>query len=179
MTDGLLGERRLLAWVERQAHESWFGPRLNTLEAAVPYASALLVYALLAAFGLRRVEDRWPALRAMAAGVGAWIVSDVLKLVVERPRPCLHQLSCGTHSFPEGPGMVFAAIAVAIWPSSRAIALVAAVCALADGAVQLAYGDHWPSDLLGAWVLGGMCGFIIPRAAERLSRGREEQPAGE
>ena len=62
--------------------------------------------------------------------------------------------------------MVLAAVAVAIWPSSRAIA-VAAVCAVADAVVQLAYGSHWPSDLLGAWVLGGACGFAVPRAAER------------
>ena len=179
MSEGLPGERRFLSWAERQAHESWLGPRLHSLETAVPYGSAFLVYALLTVFGLRRAEHRSPALRAMAAGVVAWIASDVLKLLVERPRPCLHQLSCGTHSFPEGPGMVLAAVAVAIWPSSRAIALVAALCAVADAVVQLAYGSHWPSDLLGAWVLGGLCGFVVPRAAERLSRGREEPPAGE
>ena len=94
-------------------------------------------------------------------------------LIVERPRPCLHQLSCGTHSFPEGPGMVLAAVAVAIWPTSRAITLVAAVCALADAAVQLGYGSHWPSDLLGAWLLGGLCGFAVPRVAGILARAPE------
>jgi membrane-associated phospholipid phosphatase len=109
-------------------------------------------------------------LRAMAAGAVAWIVSDIAKLVVERPRPCLHQLSCGTHSFPEGPGTVLIAVAVAIWPRSRAIALVAVVCALADAAVQLAYGSHWPSDLLGAWLLGGACGLAVPRVAARRAR---------
>ena len=60
--------------------------------------------------------------------------------------------------------MVLAAVAVAIWPRSRAIAVVAVVCALADAVVQLAYGSHWPSDLLGAWLLGGACGFAVPRA---------------
>jgi membrane-associated phospholipid phosphatase len=179
MSDGLLGEGRLLDWAHRQAYDSRLRPRLHALETAVPYGSALLVYALLALLALRRAEDRSPALRAMAAGVVAWIVSDVVKLVVERPRPCLHQLSCGTHSFPEGPGMVLAAVAVAIWPRSRAIALVAAVCAVADGAVQLASGSHWPSDLLGAWILGGLCGFTVPRIADALSRRRDEPPAGE
>jgi membrane-associated phospholipid phosphatase len=75
--------------------------------------------------------------------------------------------------------MVLAAVAVAIWPNSRAIALVAAVCAVADGAVQLAYGSHWPSDLAGAWILGGLCGFAVPRMAEWLSRTRSEPPKGE
>jgi membrane-associated phospholipid phosphatase len=179
MSDGLPGEGRLLDWVHRKAFESRLRPRLHTLETAVPYGSAFLVYGLLALLALRRPEERSPALRAMAAGVVAWIVSDVLKLLVERPRPCLHQLSCGTHSFPEGPGMVLAAVAVAIWPSSRAITLVAAVCALADGLVQLAYGSHWPSDLLGAWIIGGVCGFAVPRIAQTLSRTQGEPPAGE
>jgi hypothetical protein len=170
MTEGLPGEERLVRWAHTHAYESRLRPRLHALETAVPYTSAAIVYGLLALLALRRIEDRSPALRAMAAGVVAWIVSDVVKLIVERPRPCLHQLSCGTHSFPEGPGMVLAAVAVAIWPTSRAIALVAAVCALADAAVQLGYGSHWPSDLLGAWLLGGLCGFAVPRAARVVAR---------
>jgi membrane-associated phospholipid phosphatase len=172
MRAGLPGDGRLLNWAHRHAYESRLRPRLHALETAVPYGSAALVYALLVLLALRRPADRSPALRAMAAGVVAWIASDVVKLLVERPRPCLHQLSCGTHSFPEGPGMVLAAVAVAIWPRSRALALVAGACALADAAVQLAYGSHWPSDLLGAWLLGGLCGFAVPRGAERLSRAR-------
>jgi membrane-associated phospholipid phosphatase len=171
MREGLPGDERLLDWVHRQAYQSRLRPRLHALETAVPYGSAALVYGLLALLWLRRPDDRSPALRAMAAGVVAWLVSDAVKLIVERPRPCVHQLSCGTHSFPEGPGMVLAALAVAIWPHSRAIALVAVVCALADGVVQLAYGSHWPSDLLGAWLLGGLCGFLVPRLAQRLARG--------
>ena len=75
--------------------------------------------------------------------------------------------------------MVLAAIAVAIWPRSRSIALVAVVCAIADAAVQLGYGSHWPSDLIGAWILGGLCGLIVPRAAPRLVRAREERSGGE
>lgn len=170
MREGLPGEERLVRWAHRHAYESRLRPRLHALETAVPYGGTALVYGLLVLLALRRSEDRTAALRAMAAGVVAWIASDVVKLLVERPRPCLHQLSCGTHSFPEGPGVVLAALAVAIWPKSRAIALVAALCALADAAVQLGYGSHWPSDLLGAWLLGGLCGFAVPRAAALLVR---------
>jgi membrane-associated phospholipid phosphatase len=179
MRQGLPGEGRLLNWAHRHAYESRLRPRLHTLESAVPYGSAALVYTLLAVLALRREQDRGPALRAMAAGVAAWLMSDAAKLIVERPRPCLHQLSCGTHSFPEGPGMVLAAISVAIWQRSRAIAVVAALCALADAAVQLGYGSHWPSDLIGAWVLGGLCGVIVPRVALALTRAREAEPEGE
>jgi undecaprenyl-diphosphatase len=179
MSSGLAGEGRFLEWAHRHARESRFGPRLHTLESAVPYSGAAVVYALLALLALRRPADRGPALRAMAAGVVAWIVSDALKLAVERPRPCLNYISCGHHSFPEGPGMVLAAVAVAIWPRSRPIAVVAIVWALADAAVQLGYGSHWPSDLLGAWVLGGLCGAIVPAAILALLRRREAAPDGE
>ena len=169
---GLPGDGRLLNWVHQHAYDSRLRPRLHALETGVPYGSALLVYALLAWLAVRREEDRSPALRAMAAGVVAWLVSDVVKLAVERPRPCVHSLSCGTHSFPEGPGMVLAAVAVAIWPRSRPLAVVAGVCAVADAAVQLGYGSHWPSDMLGAWILGGLCGFAVPRVAQRVARAR-------
>lgn len=173
MREGLPGEARVVRWAHRHAYESRLRPRLHALETAVPYGGAALLYCLLGLLALRQIEQRSGALRAMAAGVVAWIVSDVAKLIVERPRPCLHQLSCGTHSFPEGPGMVFAAVAVAIWPSSRALTLVAVACALVDAVVQLGYGSHWPSDLLGAWALGGLCGLAVPRAAEMLARARD------
>jgi undecaprenyl-diphosphatase len=170
MREGLPGELRLLQWSHRHAAESRLGSRLHQLETAVPYGSAAVVYCLLAGLALHWPESRGAALRAMAAGVVAWLVSDIAKALVSRPRPCLHPFACGSQSFPEGPGMVLSALAVAIWPTSRTIALVAAGCALADAVVQLAYGSHWPSDLLGAWVLGGFCGFLVPRLALRFMR---------
>ena len=173
MREALPGEERIVRWAHRHAYESRLRPRLHALETAVPYGGAALVFCLLGLLAVRKIEDRSAALRAMTAGVVAWILSDVAKLLVERPRPCLHQLSCGNHSFPEGPGTVLAAVAVAIWPRSRAIALVAVACALADAAVQLGYGSHWPSDLLGGWALGGACGFVVPRLAAVLARAPE------
>ncbi len=179
MRQGLPGEERLLHWAHRRAYASPLGPRLHALETAVPYGGAALVYALLALLALKREQDRGPALVAMGTGVVAWIASDVAKLIVERPRPCLDQISCGTHSFPEGPGVVLVAIAVAICPRSRSLAAIAGLCALADAAVQLGYGNHWPSDLVGAWLLGGICGAIVPRVAQALVRAREAAPDGE
>ena len=179
MSSGLPGDGRLLEWVYGHAHDSRLRPRLHLLESAVPYSGAAVVYALLALLAFRRADDRGPALRAMAAGVIAWILSNVLKLAVERPRPCLDSISCGNHSFPEGPGMVLAAVAVAIWPRSRPIAIVAAVWAIADAAAQLAYGSHWPSDLLGAWLLGGLCGLVVPAGLHALMRRREAARGGE
>jgi membrane-associated phospholipid phosphatase len=169
MSSGLPGEGRFVRWAHQRAYESRLRPRLHVLESVVPYAGAALVYLLLGLLALRD-ETRRPALRAMAAGVVAWIASDVLKELFERQRPCLHPYSCGNHSFPEGPGMVLAALAVAIWPTSRGIAAVAAGCALADAVVQLAYGNHWPSDLAGAWIIGSLLGLAVPRVADRLER---------
>ena len=179
MSSSVPGDGRLLEWVYRHAHESRFRPRLHLLESAVPYSGAAVVYGLLSLLAFRREDDRGPAVRAMAAGVVAWILSNALKLAVERPRPCLDAVSCGNHSFPEGPGMVLAAVAVAIWPRSRPIAIVAAVWALADAAAQLGYGSHWPSDLLGAWVIGGLCGLAVPAALLALQRRREGTAGGE
>jgi membrane-associated phospholipid phosphatase len=178
MSSSLPGEGRFVRWVHQRAYDSRLRPRLHTLETVVPYGGAAIVYLLLGLLALRD-ETRRPALRAMAAGVVAWITSDALKELFERQRPCLHHYSCGNHSFPEGPGMVLAALAVAIWPTSRPIAVVAVVCAIADAAVQLAYGNHWPSDLVGAWIIGGLCGFAVPRIAEWLTRIDRQGPSEE
>jgi undecaprenyl-diphosphatase len=175
MSAGLPGERRLLEWVGRQTYDSPLRGRLHALETGVPYGGAALVYCLLGLLALRRREDRRPALVAAAAGVLGWVASDAVKLLVERSRPCIEGHACGGHSFPEGPGTVLVAIAVAIWPHSRAVALVAGVCALADATAQLAYGSHWPSDLLGAWALGAACGCAaLGAASARAARSRGE-----
>jgi membrane-associated phospholipid phosphatase len=168
MTRGLPGDERLLLWAHRHAYDSRLRGRMHLLETAVPYGGCALVYCLLGVLALREATRR-AALRAMTAGVVAWLVSAALKVLVDRPRPCLTRFSCGGHSFPEGPETVLAAIAVAVWPSSRPIAVIAALCALADAAVQLGQGNHWPSDLVGAWLIGGLCGFAVPRIAARLT----------
>ena len=171
MNGRLPGEERLLEWFHRQADASPLRGRLHALETGVPYTAAALVYCLLGALALRRREDRAPAQLAGLAGVLGWVASDLAKRLVERPRPCLDAFACGGQSFPEGPGTVLVAIAVAIWPRSRAVAAVAVACAIADAAAQLAYGSHWPSDLLGAWALGAACGAAVLLAA-RAAAGR-------
>ena len=76
--------------------------------------------------------------------------------------------------------MVLAAVAVAIWPRSRAIAAGRGASARSP-----TRPCSWPTAAtgratsLGAWVLGGLCGFVVPRVAERLCARREAAPAGE
>ena len=57
--------------------------------------------------------------------------------------------------------------------------MLAAFCAVLDAGVQLANGGHWPSDLIGAWLIGGLCGFAVSRSAARLSRAGSRMPLGE
>ena len=76
--------------------------------------------------------------------------------------------------------MVLAAVAVAIWPTlARRSPCVAAVCAVADAPCSSPTANHWPSDIVGAWVIGGLCGFAVPRIAERLGASTRRIPLGE
>lgn len=109
------------------------------------------------------------ALFLLLASVVAVMVGDVLKLLVERPRPpaetvALYDASDG-YGFPSGTALlVLVALGVScgLIRRSRAprfVALVStglsAAVILAVGLSRVYVGEHWASDVLGGWIFGG------------------------
>ena len=112
------------------------------------------------------LRPRWlrPAAFALGAGITAWAITRVLKPVIGREGPG-GPLEAADGSFPQGPGAAAVAIAVAIWPTSRRLALIFAAIALVDGIAEVAAGWHWPSDVLAAWAVGAATGIAARRLA--------------
>jgi membrane-associated phospholipid phosphatase len=135
--------------------------RLLSAIGSVPVWSALVV---LTAAALWWWQWRTAALWLLITDFSAEAASYVVKAIVNRPRPLGTEVAdiIATASFPSGHivrttaalGFVVAALA---WrrPVWRVPALAATVLfLLLLGVARVASGEHWPSDVLGGYLLG-------------------------
>lgn len=163
-TEGLQGQRGLDGVLRAV---SWIGSAPQDLAI---YGALILA---VAALGARR-----GALFLLGAVLGATALYWVVKTLVRRPRPSdphVHVLShLGTYSFPSGHVVAYVAcygfLAYLAWIEVRqpllrwgAIAVCAALVVLV-GPSRIYLGAHWASDVLGAYVLGGLWLSVVLRA---------------
>jgi undecaprenyl-diphosphatase len=171
--NGLAGRSSVVDWIMLQ----------------LGYSSTLLVFGLLVmAYWLWRA--RRDALVGGVAAGGLLVLGDFIgaqvKILVERVRPCrvletVQQLTTcgGTFSFPSNHALNTAALAAfaqvlypqfgwVLWP----------VVGLA-GISRIYVGAHYPSDVLGGWVLGGLLGASLGLLTKRVlkTNRRPELPA--
>lgn len=106
------------------------------------------------------------ALFALAAIGGGWLISTLLKIGYDRPRPDLvsHEAVVYTASFPSGHAMMSAVTyltlaalltrAVSPW-RLRAFFLASALfITILVGASRVYLGVHWPTDVVAGWTVG-------------------------
>lgn len=149
-----------------------------------------LLTLLVATFmALRRL---WHAAWLLLAAVGSGIlVSTVLKVAFERPRPDLvpHGSFVSTASFPSGHSMMAAvvyltlgALLARVEPDRRVKVFVLAAAVLLTllvGVSRVYLGVHWPTDVLAGWTVGAgwaLLFWLIARALQR--RGEVETDTG-
>ena len=111
---------------------------------------------------------------------------ELLKLAVKRTRPALFPriVAQGGFSFPSGHALASAAIYPLLafelgerWGEHKKLFLALAVLGSAWlGVGRLYLGVHWPSDVLGGWIIGGLEG-VAARAAARQILGGERATA--
>jgi membrane-associated phospholipid phosphatase len=110
--------------------------------------------------------------------VDGWILAEILKLVVRRPRPFTAIVDApvtlidhpATFSFPSGDATFAMGAAVALGavaPRWRVPALLFAVAVLFE---RVAVGVHYPSDVLAGALLGAASGLAAPRAMTLVRR---------
>ena len=125
----------------------------------------------------------------IAAVGGGEMVSTVLKLFYQRPRPDLvpHGMDVFTASFPSGHAMMsaiayltLATLLARVDPRRRVKALVlflGVAMTLLVGISRVYLGVHWPSDVLAGWCVGAawaaLCWFV---ALQLQRRGEVEAP---
>ncbi|WP_052440551.1 phosphatase PAP2 family protein [Streptacidiphilus anmyonensis] len=121
---------------------------------------------------------RVAALWAAACGVVQAALEEGVKEAVARPRPLLPEpVSTATGwSFPSGHAMTSATVipllVVVAWPhlrrrATRAVtAGVAAALVFLVGWTRIGLGVHWPSDILGGWLLAGFTLCAVTAAVD-------------
>ena len=121
----------------------------------------------LAAVGLWLRRRRWQAVMALVAIAGAAVLSGVLKALVDRARPSVPYpiAHAGGGSFPSGHALTSAtalALLVVVLGSElpgrarRWLVAIAVVVGLAIGASRVALGVHYPTDVIGGWLVAGL-----------------------
>jgi undecaprenyl-diphosphatase len=167
------------------------GPMTVAMKAVTWLGSSVVLVPLLVAVGaffLVRRRDWRPGLALVAAFGGAVILSNVVKPIIERPRPPAEHLigQASGFSFPSGhtTGAIalWGMLAALVWArgstAARGLAWPAAVVIVgAVGASRLYLGAHWFTDVLGGYALGGLwlavlLAAMLGVAARRASAAR-------
>ncbi|MDX8525509.1 phosphatase PAP2 family protein [Mesorhizobium sp. MSK_1335] len=148
---------------------------LGSTSVLVLITTATIIYLLL----IRRAGT---ALFVFAAIAGGQVLSSLLKLEVDRPRPDLvsHLVSETSLSFPSGHAMLSAvtyltlgSLAARFLPDRRTkifVLCLAVLIAVLVGISRVYLGVHWPSDVLAGWCAGFAWAMLCWLAARLLQR---------
>jgi len=117
-----------------------------------------------AAIGLAAAGLRQRAALLIATVLVERLTVDVIKALINRPRPAfdLHPVSAASASFPSGHAAnsmtAFVAIAMFVAPPRfrRPAIAFAGAAAVAIALTRPFLGVHWPSDTLGGWAVSAM-----------------------
>jgi undecaprenyl-diphosphatase len=150
---------------------------LGSSAVLVLITTATIVYLLL----IRRPST---ALFMFAAVAGGQVLSSLLKLEVDRPRPDLvsHLVNETSLSFPSGHAMLSAvtyltlgSLAARFLPDRRTKIFVLCLAVLTTvlvGTSRVYLGVHWPSDVLAGWCAGFAWAMLCWLVARLLQRRR-------
>jgi len=127
---------------------------------------SLIVVALVVAALLAWRGRKGDSLLVVGSTAGALLLGPLLKAVVERPRPVIsdHVVLVDSYSYPSGHSLNSMAVlglltALAVrgspgWPRRVVIVVIGAVLVGTVGFSRVYLGVHWPSDVLGGWLIG-------------------------
>lgn len=158
-------DRPLLEWFEDQRSPG----RTSIAKTVTDMGGAIAIIFLLVggatlSYVLTR-DARWPIFFVAVLTIAPQL-SGLLKELVDRPRPTLSPIyeHLPTAAFPSGHATNSAAAYFAVafflaWISGKKVAvwMVAAIVVLSVAITRVYLGVHWPTDVLGGWLLGGLC----------------------
>jgi undecaprenyl-diphosphatase len=168
----------------------WFEEMMRDLTALGSYAFIIIVVS--AAVGYLLLVRKWAlALLMLGAVLGGMLISNLLKMGFDRPRPDLdHAARVFTPSFPSGHAMLSAVTFLTLgalltrvnvdWRAKVYFLIVAILLTIIVGCSRIYLGVHYPSDVLAGWCVGSAWALVCWSVALWLqSRGKVEPPLPE
>jgi undecaprenyl-diphosphatase len=143
---------------------------------------SLIVIALVVAVLLVWRGRRADSVLVIVSTTGAMLLGVLLKEVIERPRPVVtdYVVLVNSWSYPSGHSLNSMAVlglltalavrAVPGWWWRVTLVVIAAVLVGTVGFSRVYLGVHWPSDVLGGWLIG-LCWVSGSLTVDRLVRG--------
>ena len=166
------------AWVQEMARDF---TALGGVAVLTLMTAAVIGYLLLAG-------KRHAAIAILVAVAGGLILSSLLKLGFDRPRPELvpHGSLVYTTSFPSGHSMMAAvtyltlgALLARVGGSIRIriyLLSVAVLLTVLVGVSRVYLGVHWPTDVAAGWAVGAAWALLCSLVMSRLQRRGEVEP---
>jgi membrane-associated phospholipid phosphatase len=138
---------------------SWPGFSPNSMIITLVIAMVLYVYGL-----------HWESVTSLVASISSGLANQLIKNIIQRPRPSLDIVNVfavlDSYSFPSGHVMFYTILFGYIWylgytllkPSIMRSFLLGlfGIFILLVGVSRIYLGQHWASDVLGAYLLGGL-----------------------
>jgi undecaprenyl-diphosphatase len=113
------------------------------------------------------LEKKREILMVFFSGCLAWVLAYVLKILIHTPRPFdvfsqVHSLISETgYTFPSGHATFFMALAMSIFFLHKKAGYFFMLFALLIGLARIIAGVHFPIDILGGFVLGGIISYLV------------------
>jgi undecaprenyl-diphosphatase len=157
-----------------------FAGRFSILSTLTVWVGVYTVYTVpifLVVLWLRGLKEL--AIRAFFSGVVGWLgVSNIIGALYFRPRPELVALGGQellfhrpTYSFPSDHATLFAALAVTFYLFGyKKLGFWTAVAGLLVSIARIALGFHYPTDILGGIVVGGVTAWALWRFRDPVGR---------
>lgn len=125
---------------------------------------------LVAVIAFWLVDLRLEAVTVIASAVVSALINGLVKVIVDRPRPTAHIVTiiqgAGGSSFPSGHVMSYVAywgllftFGIILFRGKRwwrvALIAISALIVILIGPSRIYLGDHWATDVLGSYMIGG------------------------
>jgi len=179
LADRLPGDYTIALWLQGIG-TGWLGEPLR----AIAWIGEDVMEACLGAAGMVLILRRsWLQALSLLAVAASGILVPILKHLVSRPRPPAELVRVlsreGGWGYPSGHAFLAVSVFGAMFcfanqlcgPNQRIVLLFRSVLVLAIlsiGVSRIYLGLHWPSDVLGGYLLGGVALFLSIRFAERF-----------